>query len=57
MGEKQKTTNEANTVHPCFYQTMEFHEMLPDDLRFAAEIRVEVRLWLQIRVRGEEREI
>ncbi|CAM9547986.1 unnamed protein product [Ascophyllum nodosum] len=42
MGEKQKTTNEANTVHPCFYQTMEFHEMLPDDLRFAAEIRVEV---------------
>lgn len=43
MGRKQKTKHEGSTADPCFYQTVEFHEMLPGDLRFAPEIRVEVR--------------
>lgn len=43
MGRKQKTKHEGSTADPCFYQTVEFHEMLPEDLRFAPEIRVEVR--------------
>ncbi|CAM9402960.1 unnamed protein product [Ectocarpus sp. 12 AP-2014] len=42
MGRKQKTKHEGSTADPCFYQTVEFHEMLPVDLRFAPEIRVEV---------------
>eukprot|EP00903_Cladosiphon_okamuranus_P014837 g13738.t1 len=42
MGRKQKTKHEGSTADPCFYQTVEFHEMLPGDLRFAPEIRVEV---------------
>lgn len=42
MGRKQKTSHEGSTADPCFYQTVEFHEMLPGDLRFAPEIRVEV---------------
>ncbi|CAM9226495.1 unnamed protein product, partial [Choristocarpus tenellus] len=42
MGQKQKTKHEESTSNPCFYQTIEFHEMLPRDLRFAPEIRVEV---------------
>lgn len=44
MGRKQKTKHEGSTADPCFYQTVEFHEMLPGDLRFAPEIRVEVRM-------------
>lgn len=44
MGRKQKTKHEGSTADPCFYQTVEFHEMLPGDLRFAPEIRVEVRI-------------
>lgn len=43
MGRKQKTPHEGSTADPCFYQTVEFHEMLPADLRFAPEIRIEVR--------------
>lgn len=43
MGRKQKTVHEGGTADPCFYQTVEFHEMLPGDLKFAPEIRVEVR--------------
>ncbi|CAM9189853.1 unnamed protein product, partial [Laminaria digitata] len=42
MGRKLKTTHEGGTADPCFYQTIEFHEMLPDDLRLAPEVRVEV---------------
>ncbi|CAM9162703.1 unnamed protein product [Scytosiphon promiscuus] len=42
MGRKQKTKHEGSTADPCFYQTVEFHEMLPGDLKFAPEIRVEV---------------
>lgn len=42
MGRKQKTKHEGSTADPCFYQTVEFHEMLPGDLRFAPEIRIEV---------------
>lgn len=43
MGRKQKTKHEGSTADPCFYQSVEFHEMLPEDLKFAPEIRVEVR--------------
>ncbi|CAN0128052.1 unnamed protein product, partial [Discosporangium mesarthrocarpum] len=42
MGHKEKTSHEGGTADPCFYQTLEFHEMLPKDLRFAPEIRAEV---------------
>ncbi|CAN0166928.1 unnamed protein product [Ascophyllum nodosum] len=42
MGQSHETTKNNDTVHPCFYQTMEFHQMLPSDLEYAAEIRLEV---------------
>lgn len=43
MGRKHKTTHEGGTADPCFYQTIEFHDMLPEDLKLAPEVRVEVR--------------
>ena len=37
-GSKQKTRVAKETTDPLFYQTLEFHETLPGDLKFAPEV-------------------
>jgi hypothetical protein len=42
MGQKKKTRAEASTTDPTYYETLEFHEMLPKDIKLAPEVRLEV---------------
>ena len=41
-GKKEKTRVHAMTMAPLFYETLEFHEMLPLDVRFGPDIIVQV---------------
>ena len=41
-GKKEKTRVHAMTTAPLFYETLEFHEMLPLDVRFGPDIVVQV---------------
>lgn len=41
-GLKKKTKAQRMTTAPLFYETLEFHEMLPNDLRFAPEVVLQV---------------
>lgn len=41
-GKKEKTRVHSMTTAPLFYQTLQFHEMLPRDLNFGPDIVVQV---------------
>jgi len=41
-GKKEKTRVHSTTTSPLFYETLEFHEMLPVDIRFGPDIIVQV---------------
>ena len=41
-GHKKKTRVQSETTSPMFYETLEFHEMLPADLNYAPDIVLQV---------------
>ncbi len=41
-GHKKKTRVQSETTSPMFYETLEFHEMLPADLNYAPDIILQV---------------
>lgn len=41
-GKKEKTRVHSMTICPLFYETLEFHEMLPRDVRFGPDIILQV---------------
>ena len=42
-GAKRKTKVQKETTSPLWYETLEFHEMLPADLNYAPDILLQVR--------------
>lgn len=55
-GQKQKTQSKKSVQNPAFYEMLEFHQMLPDDLQLCPHVLVQVwdnkvseRLWCRAR--------
>ena len=43
-GAKRKTKAQKETTSPLWYETLEFHEMLPADLNYAPDVILQVGL-------------